>query len=104
MKLSLVLIPAGLLLAMAAPAMAAPYCIDNRGGLSITIDREPDLFLRGNSREDDLNEADQSQLQQLGIDATRVERWNGCIRAYVRQPDGGQKMEFYDPNTMRRVQ
>jgi hypothetical protein len=100
MKLSLVLIPAGLLLAMAAPAMAAPYCNDDRGGISITFGKG----LGMDDTEADLNDQDKTELQQRGVDVTRVERWNGCIRAYVRQPDGSEQMEFYDPNNMQRVQ
>ncbi|WP_240233497.1 hypothetical protein [Devosia lacusdianchii] len=47
---------------------------------------------------------DKQRLREVGVVATSTERWNGCIRAYVTQPEGGQVMEFYDPATLRRLQ
>jgi hypothetical protein len=43
------------------------------------------------------------ELNQQGVDATRVEKWNGCLRAFVRQPGGGEIMQFFDPQTLRQV-
>ncbi len=47
---------------------------------------------------------DLQRLREIGVPATRVERWNGCMRAFVSHPGGGSGMEFYDPVTLRRVQ
>jgi hypothetical protein len=54
--------------------------------------------------EQERNQFDLMALQQQGVDATRVERWNGCIRAFVRKPEGGEEMQFFDPDTYVRVQ
>lgn len=88
------------LLAAATPAFAL-FCQDDRSGVTITFGNN--LFGTDQS-EDDLNEFDLIQLRQQGVDATSVERWNGCIRAFVRKPEGGEEMQFFDPNTYRRVQ
>ena len=50
------------------------------------------------------NEVDLMRLRREGVDATAVERWSGCIRAYVRLPGGGQEMQFFEPHSLRRVQ
>ncbi|WP_240232325.1 hypothetical protein [Devosia lacusdianchii] len=89
---------AGLVLLTAFPAQAA-FCTDDRGivtNFSIQIGKP--------FTEQELNEFDLMRLRQEGVDATRVERWNGCIRAFVRKPEGGEEMQFYDPNTFERVQ
>jgi hypothetical protein len=49
-------------------------------------------------------EMDLQRLRQIGVPATSVERWNGCLRAFVQQPTGGETMEFYDPASLRRLQ
>jgi hypothetical protein len=95
-----ILLPLGLLLAMAGPALSAPFCTDDRAGASVTFGNHG--FHRGDS-ETDLNAQDLTELQRRGVPATSVERWNGCIRAFVTKPDGTQGMEFFDPNTMRPV-
>ncbi len=82
-----------------APVAAAPFCTDSRAGFSIE-------FGVGAGRvfsENDSNDFDMMELRRMGVDATRVERWNGCIRAFVRQPGGGEAMQFYDPNSFERV-
>lgn len=53
--------------------------------------------------EADQAEFDRMELRRHGVEATRVERWNGCLRAWVEQPGGGEIMEFYDPRTFQRV-
>jgi hypothetical protein len=50
------------------------------------------------------NRMDTQRLREIGVPARSVERWNGCMRAFVETADGGQKMEFYDPATLRRLQ
>lgn len=58
----------------------------------------------GSMRQDDQNSFDLMRLRQEGVDATSVERWNGCIRAFVRKPEGGESMQYFDPRTFQRVQ
>jgi hypothetical protein len=53
--------------------------------------------------EDELNTFDQMELKRQGIDATRVERWNGCLRAWVRSDGGGEEQQFFDPNSYERL-
>jgi hypothetical protein len=74
-----------------APAMAAPIC-------SGTFSLPRDLY-----SEADINDYNQQMLRSYGVDATRVEIWSGCIRAYVRQPDGTEEMQFFEPLNFRRV-
>jgi hypothetical protein len=50
------------------------------------------------------NRMDTQRLREIGVRARSVERWSGCMRAFVETADGGQKMEFYDPVTLRRLQ
>lgn len=47
---------------------------------------------------------DKQRLREIGVPARSVERWSGCMRAFVETPDGGQIMEFYDPVTLRKLQ
>lgn len=54
--------------------------------------------------EQERNDFDMMALRQQGVDATRVERWNGCIRAFVRKPEGGEEMQFFDPDSYQRLQ
>jgi hypothetical protein len=54
--------------------------------------------------EEDRNRFDLMQLRQMGVDATRVEQWGGCIRAFVRKPGGGEEMQFFHPDTFERVE
>lgn len=90
-----------LLAVTSVPALAAPFCVDNRTSVSITMGFG-DKFDR-NAEERSLNDSDLRTLQRMGVDATSVERWNGCIRAFVRNADGSQSMAYFDPNTMKQV-
>jgi len=98
--LRVLLLPALAVMLSATPALAANcHALPGSGGISLGL-----RFSFG----EDFTEADRSQfdlmtLRRLGIDATRAERWGGCIRAYVRGPDGRERMEFYNPNTFERV-
>lgn len=85
--------------ALALPALAVPFCTDDRPGVHFGFS----VSAGGKLSESDLNDFDLMKLQQMGIKATAVERWNGCIRAFVRKPGGGEEMQFYDPNTFQRV-
>lgn len=83
----------------AGPALATPFCTDDRGGVSVTFG----IHIGKPYTEAEQNDLDLMELRRSGVDATRVEKWNGCLRAYVRQPGGGETMEYYDPNTLRQV-
>lgn len=83
----------------ASPAAAAPICTDTRAGLYTRFSVE----FGAPYTEQEMNEMDLKRLQQMGVDATGVERWSGCLRAYVRTANG-LEMQFYDPNTFQRVQ
>jgi hypothetical protein len=90
----------GLVLASTAPALAIPgFCVDRSDGLRVEFG-----FHYGDYDEDDELAFDLHQLRRRGVDATRVEKWSGCLRAFVRQPNGHEIMELYDPNTYERVE
>ncbi|MGB3338319.1 MAG: hypothetical protein WBA73_14185 [Devosia sp.] len=77
---------------MAAPALAAPVCSG-----SFALDDEWHT-------EAELNDFNLDLLRSVGVDATRTEVWGGCIRAFVRLPDGSEEMQFYEPLNLRRVE
>jgi hypothetical protein len=77
---------------MATPTLAAPIC-SGTFGLSREI-----------YSEDDINEYNFNVLRSKGIPVTRSEIWGGCIRAFVKQPDGSEQMEFYEPTSFQRVE
>jgi hypothetical protein len=81
-----------LLAATATPALAVPACSG-----SFALDMEY-------YTEADLNEFNLDLLRSIGVDAIRAEVWGGCIRAFVRLPDGGEEMQFYEPLNLRRVE
>lgn len=76
---------------MAAPAMAAA-CSG-----SFALSRE--LY-----SEADINEYNLMLIRGIGVDATRAELWGGCIRVWVRQSDGREEMQFFEPINLRRVE
>lgn len=84
------------------PAFAL-FCADD--GPSVGIDNE--FSLGGHFRITDSDfqkDFDIARLREVGVYARSVERWNGCIRAYVDNGNGGETMRFYDPVTLRQVQ
>jgi hypothetical protein len=85
------------------PAFAL-YCSDD--GPSATVEFSGGIGGNlGFSTDDDTQDQfDIARLRDVGVHANSVERWNGCIRAYVDNGTGGQTMEFYDPATLRRLQ
>ena len=94
------LLPAlGLALVLAAPAAAAPFCTGSSPGVQSAFG----LTIGGPYTEEEQNSFDEMHLRQQGVDVTRVERWNGCIRAFVRKPGGGEEMRFFEPGTYRPV-
>jgi hypothetical protein len=89
---------AALLAVAVVPVHAAPFCLGTGSGLQFEFG-----ISIGKLSNEDRNELDLMVLRRRGVDATRVERWNGCLRAFVRQPGGGEIMEYYDPDTYQRV-
>lgn len=77
---------------MAAPAVAAPICSG-----SYAMDLEV-------YSETDLTNYYYDILRSNGVDVTRAEIWGGCVRAFVRQPDGTEQMQFFEPIGLRRVE
>ena len=88
-----------LTLLTALPAQAA-LCTDESSGLTVTFGFEQGEF----NEEEQQNRLDLMALRQLGVDATRVERWGSCVRAFVRKPEGGEEMQYFNPGSYRRVQ
>ena len=81
-----------LLTATAAPALAVPAC---SGSFALSLERHSETRV---------NELNLDLLRSIGVDATRAEIWGGCIRAFVRLPDGSEEMQFYEPLNLRRVE
>jgi len=93
------LVLAAALVGLTVPAQAAPFCLGSPPGVHISFG----VSVGGTFTESEINEFDLMRLRQKGVDATRVERWSGCIRAFVRKPGGGEEMQFFDPRTFERV-
>ena len=77
--------------AMAVPAMAA--------ACSGSFALDEDWYT-----EAEINDYNETLLRGIGVDVTRAEIWGGCIRAFVRLPDGTEEMQFFEPNGLRRVE
>lgn len=77
--------------AMAAPAMAA-VCSG-----SFALDDEWHT-------EAEINDYNETLLRGIGVDVASAEIWGGCIRAFVRLPDGREEMQFFEPLNLRRVE
>lgn len=87
-----------LALVIATPALAVPFCVGgSKNGIGLEI------IIGGKMKEADRMEFALMALRKKGVDATRVEIWNGCYRAFVRSGSGGEVMEFYDPDTLQQV-
>ena len=65
---------------------------DQNGGGELVVDREAQEL------------QDKQRLREVGVLASAVERWNGCMQAFVELPDGTRGMQFFDPLTLRQVQ
>lgn len=44
-----------------------------------------------------------ARLHEQGVDATSVESWNGLIRAFVRNGNGGETQQFFTTDTLAPV-
>ncbi|HEY4200990.1 MAG TPA: hypothetical protein VGM83_10550 [Devosiaceae bacterium] len=86
----------------AAPAMAAPYCTGGFNGMQMRSGLGQQNIL--STDEDAQLNVYKAQLRQQGVDVARLETWNGCLRAFVRQADGSQTQQFFDPGSLQRVQ
>jgi hypothetical protein len=84
-----------------SPAFAL-FCANEGPSAGFSMDMDN----RGKLRRDNefQKEFDLMRLREAGVNASSVERWNGCLRAFVPRPGGGEAMEFYDPATLRRLQ
>ncbi len=78
--------------ATAAPALAVPAC---SGTFALSMEYYTEA---------QLNDFNLDLLRSIGVDAVRAEIWGGCIRAFVRLPDGSEEMQFYEPLNLRRVE
>tara|TARA_R110002020_G_scaffold50791_18_gene143757 strand:- start:644 stop:940 length:297 start_codon:yes stop_codon:yes gene_type:complete len=85
---------------IAALPVQAALCTDETSGVSLSFE----IQVGDSQDEETRNRLDLMALRQMGVDATRVERWGSCLRAYVRKPDGGEEMQYFNPGSYRRVQ
>ena len=95
-----------LLLALSTPAFALGFCEDApENGIKIGLSGNISggIHVGEPYTEEELNLFDQMELRKQGIEATRVERWNGCLRAWVKGGDGRERQQFFDPNTYDRL-
>jgi hypothetical protein len=77
-------------IAAAAPASAAPLSPVPSCSSTTDINQNVDLI--------------RLQLQGAGYDVDRVEEWNGCVRAYVEDANGGgQHTAYFDPDTLQLI-
>jgi hypothetical protein len=95
-----IVIGAAMIMLGASPALALNcYGAGSSPGVGIGFE-----FRYGEFTEADEAQHDLLRLRRAGVDATSVEYWGGCIRAWVRNDDGpGEHMEFYHPRTLERV-
>jgi hypothetical protein len=85
-------------LALATPAAAA-YCDDRSDGIAVINGKVSfGIHVGEPYTEEEIAAFDEMALRQQGYDVSRAERWNGCIRAWVRDGDGRQRQQFFDPN------
>ena len=94
-----------LALALTTPAFAVGFCDDSGDGIRVGLNGHiSGGFQIGEPyTEEELNTFDQMALKRRGIEATRVERWNGCLRAWVKGADGFEHQQFFDPNNYDRL-
>jgi len=101
MKLRTTLVALGMLALATAPSYAL-FCDTDNDDYGISFSRSS--MLGGRYDEQTRDQFDEMRLKQDGVDVASVDRWNGCIRAFVRKPEGGQEMQYFDPRTYKRVQ
>ena len=101
MKLRTTLVALGMLGLATAPSYAL-FCDTDNDDYGISFSGSS--MLGGRYDEQTRDQFDEMRLKQDGVDVASVDRWNGCIRAFVRKPEGGQEMQYFDPRTYKRVQ
>lgn len=74
-------------------------CLDRRPGVSFSFG----IAIGDDFTESEKNDFNVMMLRRMGVDASSAEMWDGCIRAYVRKPGGGEEMQFFHPDTYERV-
>lgn len=87
---------------MTSPSMArsVPFCDADFGGLiQFGVGTGPGSIYT----ETELNALYLQRLRANGVDATNVDMWNGCVRAFVNLPGGGSHFEFFEPSTLERI-
>jgi hypothetical protein len=89
-------------LALAAPA-AALECSDTGFRIGGNVVITTGIHFGAPFTEAEIAEFDKMRLRADGVDVTRAERWAGCVRAWVRQPDGTEKQQFFDPNSYEKL-
>lgn len=102
MKLKPILCALVVLGATTSPSFAL-YCSNSGPSAGVIIEFRNGKTVHQTDTEGQA-ELDRQRLRAIGVDARSVERWAGCMRAFVAQPGGGETMEFYDPGTLQRLQ
>ncbi len=88
---------AALLVFVATPALAVPFCHAPRGGSAIVLQ-----FEIGDLSETDRAKFYEQRLRARGIDAADTRLWNGCIQTFVTE-NGRFTMRFFDPWTLEEI-
>ena len=88
-------------LALSSPAYA--ISCDSPDGIRFGLGISGGFHIGEPYTEEELNLFDQMALKRRGIEATRVERWNGCLRAWVKDADGRERQQFFDPQSYDRL-
>lgn len=97
------LLAAPIALALASPAFALD-CSDSDGiRFSGNFIVSGSLHFGKPYTEEEIAQFDAMTLRRQGVDVTRAERWAGCVRAWVRQPDGTERQQFFDPTTYEKL-
>lgn len=86
-------------LALTTSAHAVASCYAYSPGIHVSSG----FSIGGSFTQDDRDNFNMMQLRKMGVDATRVEMWGGCVRAFVRKPGGGEEMQFFHPDTLQPV-
>ena len=90
-----------LALALASPAAAVGFCDDTTDPIGFQF--RIGVHVGEPYTEEEIATFDRMELKRRGVNATRVERWNGCLRAWVRSADGAETQQFFDPNSYDRI-
>jgi hypothetical protein len=88
-------------LAFASPA-AAMSC-DNSTSFGGGVHFSAGIHIGEPYTEEEIALLDEIELRREGVETTRVERWNGCVRAWVKGADGREHQQFFDPTTYQRL-